>query len=360
MENKAARKRILGLLDGKPGHVHQTEGVLKHLDDLDHDLIHVRFRSKSADNALRSAVVLGGASVGKALASTLLDAALTPESRRATAELPPPAAILSTGSSVAAPNVLLARIHGCRAVVCTRPSPIGVRPFDVAIVPHHQREWFRPSDIPTIGVPTPITPESVETRRLELLAGAVADGRATAPTIGLLIGGNDKRYRWSVSMAETVLEALLAVASRNDMRLAIATSRRTPLDVEAFIRARVVESPMCAYSALAHDPTRTDESAVETVCALSMWVAVTVDSFSMVCEAASSGKPVGLISVKPRRPDRYAQTYDIIAAQTGMVRMRLNTLYETAMSMTQNPQPSRPLHDAEDAATGVRAALGLS
>ena len=114
-------------------------------------------------------------------------------------------------------------------------------------------------------------------------------------------------------MAEAVVEAMLAVAARHDMQVAVATSRRTPADVEAFIKARVADSPMCAYAALAHDSNGRSDSPVLTVLARCVWVAVTIDSFTMVCEAASSGIPVGLIEVKARRADRYRSAFSAIA-----------------------------------------------
>ncbi len=360
MEDSTSGRRILALLDHRPGHVRQTEGILRRLDAIVSDTVELSFRSKRADNALRAKAVLARGIAGRRMADRWLNAALTRRCRDELADMPRPDAILSTGSSLAAPNLLLARSFGCPSIVCTRPSPIGVRPFDLAVLPLHQKAKARAKDVTTVGVPTTITPDQIADRRRHIEDAARTEGRTLRPTIGLLMGGNDGRYSWTVGMAETVVEALLATASRHGMHLAVATSRRTPVDVEAFIRARVVESPMCSYAALAHDPDQRPDAPVETILALSSWVAVTVDSLTMVCEAASSGRPVGLIAIKPRRTDRFAPTMEAIAQKTGMIRMRLPTLYELATSLVRSPPEVVPLRDAETAAAGIQDMLNLA
>ncbi|GIX07215.1 MAG: hypothetical protein KatS3mg115_1618 [Candidatus Poribacteria bacterium] len=205
----------------------------------------------------------------------------------------------------------------------------------------------------TLGVPTPITPERVERHRQELASQAYEAGRPLTPTIGLLFGGNDRRYRWTLDQAERIVETLLSVAAQAGMQLAIATSRRTPPEIEGYLKARLVESPLCGFAAFASEPPPTLEP-VLSILALSLWVGVTVDSFSMVCEAASSGKPVAVLEIPARRRDRYAPAYQKIAEETGLRRTGLPTLYEFSLSMTYRPPQVRPLRDAETAANGIR------
>jgi len=347
----AVRPLILALTDGKPGHFHQTEGILAHLPEADRETIRVTFRSKAADNWLRVQVAVGRRLIPARAARAMLNTALEPGSFDALLSVKPPNAVLSTGSSVASVNLLLGRIFGARTVVCMRPSPIGVGPFDLAILARHQ--WVEDDEnaVRVLGVPTHVTPELVEERRRAL-------PEPVPPTIGLLFGGNDTRYWWTADAAQEVLDVLMAVARATGRWLAVTTSRRTPPDVEALIRSRVVENPYCAYAALASDPSP-KEAPVQTILAMSEWVAVTVDSFSMVCEAASSGKPVGLIRIPSARSDRYAPAFAAIAEQTGMADMPLDTLHEQALRLTQNPPQTTPLRDAATAADGIRRLLGI-
>lgn len=345
MEDASSRLRVLALSDGKPGHYHQTQGILVHLPEADVQWVLVAFRSKRRDNWLRAQTLL----FRRFLSERAWQRALTPDCSEQLRAILPPHLVLSTGSSVAAPNLLLAKRFGAKAVVCTRPSPLGIGPFDVAILARHQ--WTKKETsrvIRVLGVPTPITPELVAARRREL-----EQGGEIPPTIGLLFGGNDRRYRWSVTAAEAALEGLLAAARRTDRKLALVTSRRTPSEVEAFFRRRLQGDPLCIYSAFAGEPTPKTVP-VLTLLALSEWVAVTVDSFSMVCEACSSGKPVMLLTIPPRRHDRYGVSFDAIAQATGMRRVPLERLREAAESLTKEPSPVYPLRDAQTAAEGLR------
>lgn len=354
MENSPRRPRILALSDGRAGHVHQTEGVLNHLPDADHEMIRVEYPSKGADNALRAKMLMRRGFVTPIGARAMLSTALTPDSFTELANVSPPDIVFSTGSSLAAPNLLLSKMFGAKSVVCTRPSPLGIKPFDLALLPRHQWIDDAPNTARLLGVPTHITPELVAERRAEL----DATGQTFGPTIGILFGGDDRRYRWTVDLAQRTIEALVGVAGQTGTQIAIATSRRTPPEVEAFLKSRLSESPRCIYSAFVSDPTPKDKP-VLTIFALSAWVAVTVDSFSMVCEAASSGRPVGLIQIPSRRADRHASTFDAISDAAGMTQMRLDTLYESASAFTRSPRAARPLRDAETAANAVRVLLGL-
>ncbi|MBT3266975.1 hypothetical protein HN371_07465 [Candidatus Poribacteria bacterium] len=356
MEDGPARMTIVALSDGKPGHFHQTRGILDRLPEFDHHIVDIEFRGKRSDNALRAKVAVGRSLTSEAAARAWLDTALTPNSARALAAVPVPHMLLSTGSSVAAPNLLMARAHGAKSVVCTRPSPIGGRRFDLALLPHHQ--WGQGEENATrlLGVPTHITPQAVARKRDEL---ALANSGEPLPALGLLFGGDDRRYSWTLEAARKVVESLIAVASRAGLQVAVATSRRTPSNVTEYIRARVTQSPVCAYAAFPDDePPKHD--AVITVLAHSVWTAVTVDSFSMVCEAASAGTPVGLIEIPSRRPDRYAAAFDAIAERTRLTRMRPDTLYEVATSLTQSPPEVEALDDAGTAADAIRRLMSAT
>lgn len=337
MENRVPV--ILALMDGKPGHESQTEGVLRCLPDFEAERVRIRWRSKQHDNALRAAVLLRRAVGLKRLAAALRHA-LQPESYAELASVSHADIALSTGSSVAAPNLIASRLLGAKSVVCMRPSPLGVRPFDAAALPFHERGSGRV--IRTLGAPNRISPEIVD----EMSA------RIDDPIcVGLLFGGNDRRYVWSAQAAERTAQAVVHSARQNGMRAAAATSRRTPPEAEAAIRRVLDESGLCVYAAYAGDPEPKPMAALN-VLARSAWTAVTVDSFSMVCEAASSGRPAVVVEIPSRRRDRYAPTYAAVAEKTGMGRVSIDALADWTP-----PAQTTALRDAETAAEGVRRLL---
>jgi len=354
LEEPTRRFRVLALSDGKPGHYHQTEGILAHLPEADAVTLRVTFRSKRADNALRALIVLSGNRLSEKVGEWALRRALTPECFERLSAVEPPDVVLSTGSSVAAPNLLLARRFRAKAVVCTRPSPIGIAPFDLAILARHQWTKETPRVVRVLGAPNPITPEGVAARRAEL-----ERDNPLPPTLGLLFGGNDKRYRWTVDAARATLDGLLALARATNRRVAVVTSRRTPKEVEVGLRDRLTRNPLCVYAAFASD-SPPKSMPVLTLFALSDVIAVTVDSFSMVCEACSSGKPVILVTIPSRRRDRYAVAYDAIAEATGMIRVPAERIRDATEFAVRSPALATPLRDAQTAAEGIRRWLALS
>jgi hypothetical protein len=358
MENLATRPHILTLSDGKAGHYRQTDGILAALPECDSEIIRIEYPSKRSDNWLRAKVAVGRGLIPKRLAWHMLESALTESCLKALRAARRPDVVLSAASTLAGPNLLLSKIYDAKSVVCLRPSPIGVGPFDMAILPRHHWHCGVESTVRILGLPTPINPELVRQRRAQLEQDAAAQGVEIPPTIGLLFGGDDKHYRWTEPMAQKVMDGFIAAARIANCKIAVATSRRTPPDVEALIRARVLENPLSYYTALASDPTPKD-APVLTILALSRWVAVTIDSLMMVSETVSGGAPVGLIEIPCRGHNRYAPTFAALEEQTGMVRMTLDTVHEVSVRLSQQPPVAEPLRDAETAANGIRRLLGL-
>jgi hypothetical protein len=348
VEDASRRIRVLALSDGKPGHYHQTEGILSHLRDADAERLRVVFRSKRADNWLRAQVMLFRRRLPEPVAERALRDALTPECYEQLSVLKRPDIVFSTGSSVAAPNLLLAQRFDAKAVVCTRPSPIGTTPFDLAILARHQWTKATTRVVRVLGVPNHISPETVAARRQEL----ERDGDVP-PTVGLLFGGDDKRYRWTVDAVSAAINGLVEAARATNRRLAVVTSRRTPPAVEAFLKSRLLGDSVCVYTAFSSEsPPKV--APVLTLFALCEWIAVTVDSFSMVCEACSSGRPVALLTIPPRRHDRYAVAFDAIASATGMIRVPVKNVRDTAVRLANATWSGRALCDAQTAAAGIR------
>ena len=305
MNHNHLPKQIVILSDSKPGHYNQSLGIVDQLLNYEHQLVEIAFRSKWRDNILRIVLCLtAGVSLKPTEIWSLLSATLTKETLVKLKHLESADLILSTGSSVAAINLLLGQLLTAKTVTCRRPSPLGIKHFDLAILPRFY--WQQPEQenvCRTLGVPNRITPQRLDGFRLPNLQ---------RPKIGLLIGGQSPLYNIPTQLVNRLMDLLLQLADEGCYVL-LSTSRRTPKEVEEQIATAIQDrSDDFPITLFAHRASSSPQLKVEHILANSDLVLVTEDSFSMVCEAASSGKPVIILKAKRTQSDWRYHQWDII------------------------------------------------
>ena len=299
--------KVVILSDNKPGHYKQSLGIVGKMPECQVEWLEVRFRGKWRDNLLRVFMcIFGGISLSTPLIHTLLRWSLTSEVYNALAQLQTADVILSTGSSVAAVNLLLGRVLDAKTVTCRRPSPVGVRHFDLAILP--MLSWHsgthKNNVCKTIGVPTPISPDILDAERRRLKDEL---NLPESPRIGFLIGGADRHETITVADAEQLSKICETVATEMNAQILVTTSRRTPPDVAAHLASTLERTNWCPLFITPDTPSELKDP-YQAILALSDLLIVTADSFSMVCEAASSGRKVIVLTLSQesvRPPKRY-------------------------------------------------------
>ena len=349
--------RAILLSDGKPGHYNQSLGVIERMPECEYHWIHIKFRSKWRDNLLRVLMRLLG---GFRLPRRLLRACLRMALQRDTLDqiyAAAPDFILSTGSSVAAPNLLIGQLLNAKTVTCRRPSPVGAHHFDLAILPRMYWSPRRDKDnvCKTLGVPNRVRPEKLETQRKEFQTDlSLSDQRR----IGVLIGGEDRYDTITETTAARLIEVLQHFAAKWDSQLLLTTSRRTPLPVENLIGKHLSNTQYCPILVLAHGENSLMDP-VGTIFALSDVIIATEDSFSMVCEAASSGKRVIISEIdhKTRRRPKRAQVYSEIMHHASVMWSDVEDLEANLEAALADESPIKPLQDTQRAATAVRQLL---
>ena len=352
-------KQIIILSDGKPGHYNQSLGILDHLENCDHRLIEVYFRRKWRDNLLRIVTrIVGQVPLRKGLIRYLLATAVTAESLDQLQRPESVDLILSTGSSVAPINLLLGQLLGAKTVTCRYPSPLGISHFDLAVLPRmywHQPEYSNVCR--TLGVPNRITPARLATFQLEDHP-YLSTGR---PKVGLLIGGTDRYYTIAYQTTVNLLQSLAQLISTGGWQLLLSTSRRTPIEVADLIATTIRDQPdHFPIAIFAHQQlTNSQGFKVEHILAHADLILVTEDSFSMVCEAASSGKPVLMLKVDRTQAEwRYQkqdQIYQELVDQqiVQWTRGEPKSLVEKVIGAAKMANSPRYLQDASLAAKAV-------
>ncbi len=349
--------RAILLSDGKPGHYNQSLGVIERMPECEYHWIDLKFRSKQRDNLLRVLMRLfGGFRLPRWLIKACLHMALQQDILNEIYAVEPDF-ILSTGSSVAAPNLLIGQLFDAKTVTCRRPSPVGIHHFDLAILP--RMYWSprrnRANVCKTLGVPNRVRPEKLETQRNKLQTDLdLSDQRR----IGVLIGGEDRYYTITETTAARLIEILQQFATKWDSQLLLTTSRRTPLPVENLISKCLSNTQYCPILVLAHGENSLTDP-VRTIFALSDVIIVTEDSFSMVCEAASSGKRVIILEVdhKTRRRPKQHQVYSEIMRYASVMRAGVGDLETSLETALADESPIKALQDTQRAATAVTQLL---
>jgi len=346
-------QRVLVLSDGKPGHYNQSLGIIDRMDDVSAQVIQIRFRRKWRDNLLRiSTRLLAGVKLPAEMIIAILRWSLEDTSASEVLDVGRFDAILSTGSSMAAPNLLLGQLTGAKSAVCMKPSPVGINHFDLAVVPEHKkprREFGQV--VMTLGVPNRVTPEYVRTEGGCLAGKLSITGRHV---IGLLLGGDDRHYAIPPRITSSLCDALLDVCGEMDARIALTTSRRTDPKSEDVIRTKMLDDPSCCFAILASEPQQGNP--VPGILGISDVTIVTEDSFSMVCEAASSGRKVIILRVERRKQGDPARqrVYQMLAGR-GYARMAdISSLKDVILDFVGNSSESEVLDDARTAACALR------
>ena len=349
---------VVILSDKKPGHYKQSLGIVEKMPECRTAWLEIQFRAKWRDNLLRVFMCLfGGVQLPIPLIHTLLRWSLIPESYNALLQHQTADVILSTGSSVAAVNLLLGRILPAMTVTCRRPSPVGTRYFDLAILP--MISWHHASHedniCRTIGVPNPISPESLDVMRERLKAEL---NLSDCPRMGVLLGGTDRHETITRDDAEWLSEICEVTAEKMDAQILVTTSRRTPSDVTDHLVSTVRHTDWCPIF-ITPDTFSELEDPYQAILALSDLIIVTADSFSMVCEAASSGRSVVVLMLSQksaRLPKRY-EVYRYMEEHSIVTRCRLDGLETCIVNTLTSNGSKKTLRDTEAAVAAIRQLL---
>jgi len=340
---------ILVISDNKPGHYNQSLGIAKQLKDADIKVVNVEHKTKRRDNLLRAIVLLfGWFSLPRWVILRLLKMSLKKESLDKLLSCENIDIVLSTGSSVAAVNLLMGQILSAKTVACSFFSPQSIMAFDLIILPQFLHPRIdRQNVVKVIGAPNKITPQLIQEKQNEL--NFLPDKR-----VGVLLGGEDPYYTISQQTASRLIDTLLEMAEKNSAKIALTTSRRTPDEVEEIIENRLKENENVDLLITSSIGTNIP-APVGTIFAMSEIIIVTEDSLSMVCEAASSGRKVIILEVdhKTSKTHKRVKTYESIMKIAPVIKCSVEQLGEVLISEFGKTPSKKALQDAKIAAKAI-------
>jgi mitochondrial fission protein ELM1 len=256
---------------------------------------------------------------------------------------------VSTGTPPATGSLLLSKLFAAEPLCVMTPSLLPRRLFTLQIVPTHDTAG---KTLPANVLPHPLALSYFDQSAAEFQAVQLRSqlGLKKGEKLwGLAIGGPSKSVIWTQPVFESQLRKFVAQASAAGARLLVTTSRRTPPEATEFARREC--APHCAFFLDASVDRSNPLPAFYELCEA---MAVTADSFSMVCEAVQAGFKPYLI-----QPQRIGDK--LFRGLSGLVDLQLIELDSRANEGLRAVQAGRgePNRFYNDLRAEVRSRLGL-
>jgi mitochondrial fission protein ELM1 len=201
---------------------------------------------------------------------------------------PWPDLLITTGRrSLAASLYVKKASKGHTKTVQIQDPVISPRHFDLVIVPQH--DSLRGDNVL-------VTQGSIHNITAEKLATAAAAWQPRVahlppPYIAVLIGGANAVYTFDATAMSRVSEQLVAMIKKTGGSLLVTPSRRTGVENQKILREKLSAVNSFVWDEQGDNP-------YHGFLGLASHIIVTADSVNMVCEAASTGKPVQVIALE--------------------------------------------------------------
>lgn len=222
----------------------------------------------------------------------------------------PPRLIIACGRHSVVPAICLKQEFGRQLCTVFVQDPL-VDPanFDLVIAPEHD-EVEGPNVVETLGALHPVTSEILAAARESDLAKSFL--ARPDRLVAVLLGGPNRCYGFGHADISRLIDKLHSIVTRDEVRLIVVSSRRTPPAVCARFREEF---------GARHDVWTGGESN-PYLAALSIadWIVATGDSVSMASEAAATGTPIYVEMLSERLPARRFRRFHDGFRRSGITR----------------------------------------
>lgn len=275
-------RKVVILSDGKAGHLRQAQAVVNTVVSCQLSAVSQTIEIKFKNKFLKSLALLGKA-LGMDLWEFCLENDCYQDLRRAYADM-----VISCGGALSGINLWLAKENLAKSVSVMRPQWARSAKFDLVIIPQHDRPSRRKNIISTLGALNLIDEDYLKEESDKLKLNIL--GRINKTTVGLLLGGDNKKSELTPRIVGEAVSGLKQVCLDLDWDMLATTSRRTGADVEGLVKKELERFDKCRLLVIANE--RNIPEAVGGILGVSDFIVVSGESVSMVSEAVSSGKYV--------------------------------------------------------------------
>lgn len=292
----SSQRSILILNDGKAGHLRQSQFLARTIEEClktrgitaQTHTVEARFKNRFSRWELLLSSGLSGRYHCQGCLWCLRNF-LIRESYESLIALKPDY-IVSSGSSLAAINYILARENSGKSIVNMRPSILSTNRFDLVIMPRHDRPPKRKNIVITAGALNIISQNYLKEEVKNFSSAFNLAPQLPGNYIGLLLGGDAKCFRLEKKSVLELIQQVKSVSEKLGADLLVSTSRRTPKEVENMVKEELKNYPRCKALIIANE--KNSPSAIGGILGLSRLVVVSAESISMISEAVASERYV--------------------------------------------------------------------
>ena len=283
-------RSVVVLSDGFPGHLRQSEAVLEIVNSLlpivYSKIIEVKFRNKFLKVCAKVCMGFG---------LDIFEFCLSPKTKDEIGKTPADL-VISCGSNMAGVSLAMARENLAKSICIMDPEIIPKKNFNLVIMPKHDRPARRKNIVATEGALNLIDDAYLKAQAEALKKRCPDSGKKVS--IGLLIGGDTKRYVLTQACMQEIILEVKKAAQELDADILVSTSRRTSKGIENLLKEQLQGFWHCKLLVIANE--KNIPEAVGGILGLADFVLVSGESISMISEAASSGKYVGVFRLKQK------------------------------------------------------------
>ena len=223
---------------------------------------------------------------------------------------PQPRLVVSCGRHGVVPALYLKKKLGQKIFTVHIQDPKSdTSGFDMVLIPKHD-PTRGPNVYLTMGALHKVTPEKLLAACDTPEAAKLVD--PARPLVSVLLGGKNGYYSFSQADIDRLFEKLNRLVDQHNVRLAVLTSNRTPVEVCTRL-ARDFGDNHFIWNGQGTNP-------YFEALALADYIVVTGDSVSMVTEATATGRPVFVEHLTERRTARRFRKFHSMFEEAGLTR----------------------------------------
>ena len=217
-----------------------------------------------------------------------------------------PDLIISCGRKSVIPSIFLKKKNPKIFTIHIQDPKVNLKNFDAIVAPEHDN--LKGENVyNSKGAIHYITELEISKARQYL-----ADKIKSEKIVSLILGGPNKYYKFDKAELVEIFNEIKKIFVSDGYKIIIIPSMRTP--------KKIIDLAIREMSSCGHVVNKVDKQAYLSAYALANYVIVTCDSTSMISEAATSGKPIFVAHMQPKKDNYRFRRFFELFKQMGITR----------------------------------------